>query len=67
MAFYLFVMPGILAKTLLKSYVGKLGIIRYSIFVVLLLSMAALPIKMYLRWGLNLQYLIAIPEYFLNV
>jgi len=66
-AFYLFVMPGILAKTLLKSYVDKLGIIRYSIFVVLLLSMAALPIKMYLRWGLNLKYLIAIPEYFLNV
>ena len=66
-AFYLFAMPGILAKTLLKSYVDKLGIIRYSIFVVLLLSMAALPIKMYLRWGLNLKYLIAIPEYFLNV
>jgi hypothetical protein len=28
--------------------------------------MAALPIKMVLRWTINLKYLIAIPEYFLN-
>jgi len=64
---YLLIMPGLLAKTLLKSYVDKLGLVRYSVFVILLLSMAALPIKMYLRWTLNLKYLIAIPEYFLNV
>ena len=66
-AFYLVALPGILAKTLLKSYVEKLGLIRYSVFVILLLSMAGLPIKMYLRWTLNLQYIISIPEFFLNI
>ena len=66
-AFYLVALPGILAKTFLKSYVEKLGLIRYSVFVILLLSMAGLPIKMYLRWTLNLQYIISIPEFFLNI
>ena len=66
-AFYLVALPGILAKTFLKSYVEKLGLIRYSVFVILLLSMAGLPIKMYLRWTINLQYIISIPEFFLNI
>ncbi len=29
--------------------------------------MAALPIKMVLRWVLNLKYIVAIPEYFFNI
>jgi hypothetical protein len=29
--------------------------------------MASLPIKMVLRWTINLKYLVAIPEYFLNI
>jgi hypothetical protein len=33
----------------------------------LLLFMALLPIKMILRWTLNLKYIISIPEYFLNL
>ena len=66
-AFYLVALPGILAKTFLKSYVEKLGLIRYSVFVILLLSMAGLPIKMYLRWTINLKYIISIPEFFLNI
>jgi len=33
----------------------------------LLLFMASLPIKMVLRWTLNLKYIIAIPEYFFNI
>ena len=65
--FYLVALPGILAKTFLKSYVEKLGLIRYSVFVILLLSMAGLPIKMYLRWTINLKYIISIPEFFLNI
>jgi hypothetical protein len=31
------------------------------------LLMAALPIKMVLRWSVNLKYIIAIPEWFFNV
>ena len=33
----------------------------------LLLFMASLPIKMVLRWTINLKYLVAIPEYFFNI
>jgi hypothetical protein len=29
--------------------------------------MAALPIKMLLRWAINLKYIVAIPEYFFNI
>jgi hypothetical protein len=33
----------------------------------LFLSMMSLPIKMILRWTLNLKYIVAIPEYFFNI
>ena len=37
------------------------------IFIFLVLSMATLPIKMYLRWLFNLKYIIAMPEFELNL
>jgi hypothetical protein len=43
-----------------------MGLIRFMVMSQLLLFMAALPIKMVLRWLFNLKYLISIPEYFLN-
>jgi hypothetical protein len=43
-----------------------MGFIRYMVMANLLLFMMSLPIKMVLRWSVNLKYLIAIPEYFLN-
>ena len=47
---------------------GKIpGLIRYSIVVMLLLVMVSVPIKMYLRWILNLKYIVFIPEYFFNI
>jgi Cytochrome b(C-terminal)/b6/petD len=51
----------------LKKYFEKLGPWRYSIFVMLLLCMIALPIKMVLRWTINLKYIIAMPEIFFNI
>jgi hypothetical protein len=51
----------------LKKYYDKLGPVRYSVFVVLLLSMMALPIKMVLRWLFNLKYIVAMPEIFFNI
>src|SRR5687768_10677965 len=51
----------------LRKYYEKLGPWRYGIFVMLLLSMIALPIKMVLRWTINLKYIIAMPEIFFNV
>ena len=56
-----------LARTAFKGLYRQLGNFRYSVFIVLLLSMVALPIKMYLRWIFNLKYIVAIPEYFFNI
>lgn len=44
----------------------RMGFIRYMILANLLLFMMLLPIKMVLRWSVNLKYFIAIPEYLLN-
>jgi hypothetical protein len=51
----------------LRRYHEKLGTVRYSVFVFLLLAMMALPIKMVLRWLLNLKYIVAMPEIFFNI
>ncbi len=64
---YFLILPPLLAKTFLKSVFERLGVMRYGIFVFLLLTAMSLPIKMFLRWVFNLKYLIAIPEYFFNV
>jgi hypothetical protein len=50
-----------------KKYVAESGFIRYSVLAMLLLFMASLPIKMVLRWTINLKYIVAIPEYFFNI
>ncbi len=63
---YFLLLPPILAATTFRSFFVKMGFIRYMVLVNLLLFMAALPIKMLLRWTFNLKYLVAIPEYFLN-
>jgi hypothetical protein len=65
--FYLIVLPGLLTRTLLKKYWDKMGPWRYSVFVMLLLGMVALPIKMILRWTINLKYIVAMPEIFFNI
>ena len=44
----------------------KMGFLRYMVLANLLLMMGLLPIKMLARWTINLKYIIAIPEYFLN-
>ena len=64
---YVLVLPGLLAKTLLNKYLVKMGAWRFSVFVMLLLGMVALPIKMILRWTINLKYIVALPEIFFNI
>ena len=64
---YLMVPPAVLAKTFFKNLYKKLEPLRYSVLMLLLLVMAALPIKMYLRWAFNLKYIVAIPEFFFNI
>ncbi len=64
---YLTIAPFVLAKTVLKRIYIQLGLIRYAVLMILLLPMIGLLLKMLLRWSFNLKYIIAIPEYFLNV
>jgi hypothetical protein len=64
---YIGVLPLILAKTCFKNLYKSLGNLRYSVFAVLLLMSASLPIKMFLRWAFNIKYIVAIPEFFFNI
>jgi hypothetical protein len=64
---YLFLLPPLLARTVLRSFFLKMGFIRFFLLVNLLQFMAALPLKMLLRWTINLKYIVYIPEYFFNI
>ncbi len=64
---YLMLLPPLMAATMFRKMFQKMGFLRYMVFANLLLMMAALPIKMFLRWSMNLKYLVAIPEYFFNI
>ena len=50
-----------------KEFHARMTLIRYQILVALWLIMMALPLKMVLRWFLNLKYVVGIPEYFFNI
>jgi hypothetical protein len=63
---YFFLLPPLLATTVFRKFFVRMGFIRYMLMANLLLFMAALPLKMVLRWTLNLKYIVSIPEYFLN-
>ncbi len=64
---YLLVLPPLMAATIFKSFFVRMGFLRYMVFANLVLFMAALPIKMVLRWTFNLKYIVAIPEWFFNI
>ncbi len=66
-ALYFAIPPMILARTAFKNTLKKLEPARFTLLMILLLVMVALPIKMYLRWAFNLKYLVAIPEFFFNI
>jgi hypothetical protein len=64
---YFLIPPPLFAKKWFKGFYTTLGPIRFHVMMFLLLCMAALPIKMVLRWLFNLKYIIGIPEYFFNI
>jgi hypothetical protein len=66
LAIYFIALPPLMAVTVFRNFFVKMGFIRFMLMANLLLFMAALPLKMVLRWTLNLKYIVAIPEYFLN-
>jgi hypothetical protein len=64
---YLLVLPPLLAQTIMRPFFIKMGFFRFFLLVNLLQLMAALPLKMLLRWIINLKYVVYIPEYFFNI
>jgi hypothetical protein len=64
---YLLLLPPLLAKTVMRKMFIKMGFMRFFILVTLLQFMALLPIKMILRWTINLKYIVFIPEAFFNI
>ena len=65
---YLTALPPAMAVSIpfFRSLYIRMGFLRYMVMSNLLLMMLLLPIKMVLRWSLNLKYFVAIPEYLLN-
>lgn len=64
---YFFLTPPLLAKTVFREFFIKMGFIRFFLLINLLQLMASLPLKMVLRWTINLKYIVYIPEYFFNI
>ena len=64
---YFMTLPPLLARTVLKSWYDKMGVVKYSVTIVLLLTALSLPLKMYARWLFNLKYIVSIPEFFFNI
>ena len=64
---YLFVLPLFLSQTLLKNMYKAYGPVRYASLCIFGLTMLSLPIKMFLRWTINLKYIVYIPEWFFNI
>ena len=63
---YFLLMPPLMAAFIFRKFFVRMGFMRFMVMSNLLLFMLALPIKMVLRWMVNLKYLIHIDEYFLN-
>jgi len=66
LAGYFVGLPALLGRTVFRDLRSQMTRGRYTIMVVLLLLMLTLPLKMILRWTMNLSYIVSIPEYFFN-
>jgi len=64
---YFLLLPPLLARTIFRTFFIRMGFIRYMTMIIILLFMASLPIKMVLRWTINLKYIVSIPEFFFNI
>lgn len=67
LGFYMGVLPVLIALTVGRKLFRELGALRFGVVVNLALLMAALPLKMILRWTLNLKYVVYLPEIQANV
>ncbi len=66
LAAYFLLGPAVLLLFFKKLY-RQIGFLRYGVMSFLLLAMLLMPLKMVLRWTLNLHYIVGITEWFFNV
>ncbi|MFO0980573.1 MAG: hypothetical protein U1E76_02315 [Planctomycetota bacterium] len=64
---YLFALPPLLAKTAFRKMLVQMDSRATTSWCCCSWSAMSLPLKMILRWTLNLKYIIAIPEFFFNI
>ena len=64
---YFLLTPYLMYRFFFKKYAQEAGMLRFMTLAILMLFMASLPIKMVLRWTINLKYIVAIPELFFNI
>ncbi len=67
LAGYFLIGPLVLRALFFRKMYGQMGFVRFSVMSTLLLVMLLMPIKMVLRWTLNLHYIVGITEWFFNV
>ncbi|MCL4191041.1 MAG: hypothetical protein KJZ87_04805 [Thermoguttaceae bacterium] len=60
-------LPMVLGATVLRDLRRRMGRGRYVIMVLLLLTMFLVPLKMLLRWTMDMSYILSVPEWFFNV
>ena len=60
-------LPVVLAATVLTRMYKQMGFLRFMIMGVHFSIMAMLPLKMVLRWLVNLKYFVYLPEFNLNL
>ena len=64
---YFILGPVVMYALFFRKMYQQIGFIRFSLLAFLILMMLAMPIKMVLRWTLNLHYIVGITEWFLNI
>jgi hypothetical protein len=66
---YILLLPPWIARATKKGkeIYANIGCIRYYILMFMVLMMVSLPIKMILRWLFSLKYIVALPEWELNL
>ena len=66
---YFTALPPLFAKksAFFRKLLDEMGTVRFYFMIFLFLLMIALPIKMFLRWTMNLKYIVGIPEFFFNI
>jgi len=64
---YMVIAPVWITKKWGQNVLKQMGTPRYYLMLFLVLGMMSLPLKMYLRWFFTLKYILAMPEFELNL